>query len=1047
MYKELGTRLDLSKIEEAILDYWDKNDLFAKSISTRDAQNRFVFFEGPPTANGKPGVHHVLARTVKDLVCRYMTMRGFRVERKAGWDTHGLPVEIEVEKRLGFTSKDDIIEYGVDKFNEECKASVWQYKEEWNQLTRRMAYWIDLHAPYVTYENNYIESVWWILSEIWKKDLLYKGHKILPYCPRCETPLSSHEVAQGYRDINDPSIYVKMPLLNDPNTSFLLWTTTPWTLISNVALALNPDLDYVLVDHDSEKLILAKSCLDVLDGEYRIRQTYKGSELSKQHYKRLFNYIPVDKNAFYTVTGEFVTAEDGTGIVHIAPAFGEDDNKIGKKYDLPFLQPVDQSGNFDERVTDYHGQFFKDADKSIIKQIAAENRLYKRETHKHSYPHCWRCDTPLIYYAKESWYIQTTKLKERMLRHNQSIDWFPKEVGEGRFGEWLKNNVDWSLSRDRFWGTPLPIWECEACESAECIGSIRELKKRAGVEEIKDLHKPFVDALTFECTKCSGTMQRTSEVIDVWFDSGSMPVAQWHYPFENKETFEQNFPADFICEAVDQTRGWFYSLLAISVLLFDKPCYKSCVSLEMILDKNGQKMSKSKGNVVDPFEMIRMYGADALRWYLMSVSPLWQPTRFDEEGVKETVSKFFGTLLNTYNFYAVYANIDKFAYDHSERIPVEQRPEIDRWIVSLLNQKLAKIEDYWQRYEITRIARALAEFVLDDLSNWYVRRNRRRFWKSEIGDDKIAAYQTLYEVLQTVSRSMAPIAPLIAEELFRNLAGEHVNSETSVHLDSYPSLAEPAHQYRDQELETRMELVRSIVSTGHALRNDAKVKVRQPLSRLILAPHSEKQVAQVNQMLGLIQDELNIKKIDFVESTEVLMTKKAEPQFKKLGPKFGKKVNAVAAAIKALSPESIAELEASGRTTLQGKDGSFEITAEDVKIDAVGLEGLFVSLDGQVPVALDVKLTEALLNEGFARELVNRIQNMRKEADFAVIDRIEIALQGSERLEKILNQQADYIKRETLAQSIKTSASEMDLQKELKIENETIYIAIRKINT
>ena len=1045
MYKELGTQLNLSKIEEAILEYWDKNDLFGKSISTRDANKRFVFFEGPPTANGRPGVHHVLARTVKDLVCRYMTMQGYRVERKAGWDTHGLPVEIEVEKKLGFTSKDDILTYGVDKFNEECKVSVWQYKEEWDQLTRRMAYWIDLHSPYVTYENNYIESVWWILSEIWKKDLLYKGHKILPYCPRCETPLSSHEVAQGYRDISDPSIYVKMPLLNDPNTSFLVWTTTPWTLISNVAIALNPDLEYVLVDHDGEKLILAKSRLSVLDGEYRIRQTYKGSELNKQRYKRLFNYIPVEKDAFYTITGDFVTADDGTGIVHIAPAFGEDDNKMGRKYDLPFLQPVDASGNFDRRVSDYQGQFFKDADKSIIRRIDEEGRLYKRETYKHSYPHCWRCDTPLIYYAKESWYIQTTQIKERMQRHNENVSWFPKEVGEGRFGEWLKNNVDWSLSRDRFWGTPLPIWECDSCDRKECIGSIAELKKRSGAKEIKDLHKPYVDDLTFECSKCSGTMKRTPEVIDVWFDSGSMPIAQWHYPFENKEIFEKNFPANFICEAVDQTRGWFYSLLAISVLLFDKPCYQTCVSLEMILDKNGQKMSKSKGNVVNPFDMIKSYGADALRWYLMSVSPLWQPTRFDEDGVKETVSKFFGTLLNTYNFYAVYSNIDQFTYNPNHRIAVEQRPEIDRWIISLLNNKLGNIEGYWKRYDVTRITRAIADFVLDDLSNWYVRRNRRRFWKSEIGEDKLSAYQTLYEVLHAVSRIMAPIAPLLAEELYRNLCDPAAGAETSVHLESYPGTSEQAFQYRDEELERRMSLVRSIVSTGHSLRNDAKVKVRQPLSRLILVPHSEQQVEQVNKMLELIQEELNIKKIDFAEDSESLMSKSAEPQFKKLGPKFGKQVNAVANAIKAMSSDQIATLERAGTVSLPGSNSTFEISIEDVKIQAQGQEGLVVSLEGQLPVALDTNLTADLLNEGFARELVNRIQNLRKEAGYAVVDRIQVALMGSDRLAKILTQQAEYIKRETLAQAIVDSSDGMDLQRELQIENETIHIAIRKI--
>jgi isoleucyl-tRNA synthetase len=710
------------------------------------------------------------------------------------------------------------------------------------------------------------------------------------------------------------------------------------------------------------------------------------------------------------------------------------------------LQPVDKSGRFDDRITDYKGQFFKDADKEITTQIAASNRLYKKETYTHSYPHCWRCDTPLIYYAKESWYIETTQLSERMLAHNKKIDWFPKEVGQGRFGEWLKNNVDWSLSRDRFWGTPLPIWECESCEAKVCIGSIAELQKHAGVGEIADLHKPFVDELTFQCEKCTATMKRVPEVIDVWFDSGAMPVAQWHYPFENKEIFEKNFPADFISEAVDQTRGWFYSLLAISVLLFDKPCYKACVSLEFILDKNGRKMSKSKGNVVEPLEMMKRYGADPLRWYLMAVSPLWQPTRFDEDGVKETVSKFFGTLLNTYNFFAVYANIDKFTYSADTLVPVESRPEIDRWILSLLDKAVETVASHWQRYDITKIARALASFVLDDVSNWYVRRNRRRFWKSEIGEDKLAADQTVHEVLHTVSRLMAPVSPIIGELIFRNLAGDKATSDTSVHLDSYPSLSDAQFQYRDEELESRMELVRAIVSTGHSLRNDAKVKVRQPLSRLILVTKSEKEIKQVNQMLDLIREELNIKKIDFAEKTEALMVKKAEPQFKKLGPRFGKQVNAVAGLIRGMSTEQISKLEARGQLDLQDGDGRFDISLDDVKIRAEGAENLVVSLDGHLPVALDTKLDAQLIAEGVAREIVNRIQNMRKDAGYAVVDRIDVGFQGSARLAKIIAAQAEYIKRETLAEALSLNSQDVEQAREWKIDNEIIHIAIRKIN-
>lgn len=1044
MYKELGNKLNLPEIEKDVLQFWEKQQIFKKSIELRDHGKPFIFYEGPPTANGRPGIHHVLARTVKDIVCRLKTMQGYRVERKAGWDTHGLPVEIEVEKSLGIETKDGIIAYGVDKFNEKCRDSVWTYKTEWDELTRRIAYWIDLDDPYITYDNRYIESVWWILSELWKKNLIYQGYKILPYCPRCETPLSSHEVAQGYRDVDDPSIYVKMPLLNDASTSFLVWTTTPWTLISNVALALNPDLEYVLVEHNGEKLILAKERLQVLEGEYKIRQTYRGSELSRQHYKRLFSYIPVDKNAFYTVTADFVSAEDGTGIVHIAPAFGEDDYNVGKRYDLPFINPIDKSGAFDERITDYAGQFFKQADKAIVKALKQEQRLYKQELHRHSYPHCWRCDTPLIYYAYESWYIKTTEFKERMLKHNEGIHWYPKEVGKGRFGEWLKNNVDWSLSRDRFWGTPLPIWSCEACYHHDCIGSIAELKKRAGVESIPDLHKPYVDELTIKCAKCGEPMRRTPEVIDVWFDSGAMPVAQWHYPFENKEIFDRNFPADFISEGVDQTRGWFYSLLAISVLLFDRPCYKSCISLEMVLDKDGQKMSKSRGNSVNPFEIIEQHGADPLRWYLMAVSPPWQPTRFDEEGVAETVRKFFGTLLNTYNFFAVYANIDKFVYDRNKVIGVEKRPEIDRWISSLQNKLVAEVAELWKRYELTKIVRAIASFVLDDLSNWYVRRNRRRFWKSEINDDKLAAYQTLYEVLHAVARLMAPIAPYTSEELFRNLASANAKNDSSVHLASYPQPEEAAFVYRDTELEARMELIRSIIFTGRSLRNEAGIKVRQPLSRIILVPRNDEQVRQIKEMAALIHDELNIKEIDFIESVDLLLRKRAEPDFKKLGPRFGKDVNRVATMIRNLDSHQISELEKTGRLELRQNDFSGTIERDDVRISAEGIGEMVASLEGTIPVGLDKRLDDKLIAEGVAREIVNRIQNMRKEAGYDIIDRIEVSIRGSAQIVETVRALQDYIKNETLAEQIFFDKNGLEFAMEWDIDGEAVTIAIQR---
>ncbi len=1045
MYKEYQNGFNLPAIEQDVLTFWEKNDTFAKSIATRPADKPFVFYEGPPTANGNPGIHHVLARTVKDLVCRLKTMQGFRVERKAGWDTHGLPVEIEVEKNLGIETKEQIIEYGVEKFNQRCRESVWKYKNEWDELTRRMGYWIDLDDPYITYENDYIESVWWILSELWKKNLIYQGHRILPYCPRCETPLSSHEVAQGYKDIDDPSIYVKVPLLNDPSTSFLVWTTTPWTLISNVALALNPELQYVLVDHQGEKLILAESRLDVLDGEYHIRQRYTGKELEKQRYVRIFDLLPVEKDAFYTVTAYFVTADDCSGIVHIAPAFGEDDNKVGAQHDLPHLQPVDASGKFVAEVAPYAGMFFKEADKHIIRDLKKNGSMYRVEKHTHSYPHCWRCDTPLIYYSYESWYIRTTSLKERLLHHNEKIDWYPAEVGSGRFGEWLRNNVDWSLSRDRFWGTPLPIWKCDSCATALCVGSIAELKERAGVEEISDLHKPHVDYLTWACEHCDGTMRRVPEVIDVWFDSGSMPFAQWHYPFENKEHFSERFPADFISEGVDQTRGWFYSLLAISVLLRDEPSYKSCMSLELVLDKNGQKMSKTRGNRVDPFVMLDKYGADPVRWYLMSVSPPWLPTRFDEEGIAETVRKLFGTLMNTYNFFAMYANIDSFTYDAPAVVPVAERAEVDRWILSQRNRLVEQIDGFWQRYDVTKVARAISAFVLDDLSNWYVRRNRRRFWKSEMGDDKRAAYETLYEVLLSVTRLMAPIAPFISDELYRNLAEGQSWAQESVHLDSLPRPEEPAFTFRDTELESRMDLVRAVVMAGRSLRNDAGVRVRQPLQRLIVVLPEAARREQLLRMSELIRDELNIKAIEFADSAEAIMSKKAEPLFKKLGPKFGKNVNQAAAAIRGLSAAQIASLEADGRITLPIDGSEAEITLEDVQLKAEGAEGLVATMEGDLQVALDTRLTDDLIVEGMARELVNRVQNMRKEAGYDVIDRIVIGWSGGETIARAIAAQQDYIKAETLAESLTQNGGSFDFSKEWNIAGETAVLKIKKI--
>ncbi|RMF69804.1 MAG: isoleucine--tRNA ligase [Calditrichaeota bacterium] len=1046
MYKELASQLDFPALEKEILDYWDKKNIFHKSVESRDPARPFIFYEGPPTANGRPGIHHVISRTIKDFVCRLKTMEGYRVERKAGWDTHGLPVEIEVEKQLGFTTKDQIEKYGVDKFNELCKQSVWKYKSEWDEMTRRIAFWVDLEHPYITYENDYIESVWWILSELWKKDLIYRGHKIIPYCPRCETPLSSHEVSQGYQDVSDPSVYVKMPVVGEENTAFLVWTTTPWTLISNVALALHPEIKYVKVRHEGGFfLILAEARLDVLEGEYEVVAEYKGAELLGKAYEPLFTFCRSDKKMYYTVAGDFVSTEDGSGIVHIAPAFGEDDYRVGQKFDLPTLQPVDKSGRFTEEVTPYAGKFVKEADAQIIEDLKESGRLYKAEKHFHSYPHCWRCSSPLLYYAKKSWFIRTTAVKDRLIANNKQVTWYPREVGEGRFGEWLENNVDWSLSRDRYWGTPLPIWVCDKCEDARCIGSVEELRSLSGQAEFPDLHKPYIDEVSFACDKCGGKMVRTPEVIDVWFDSGSMPVAQWHYPFENQEKFQRSFPADFISEGVDQTRGWFYSLLAIATMLFDKPCYKMCISNDLILDKQGQKMSKSRGNTVDPKSILDAYGADALRWYLLTVSPPWVPTRFDTDGVREVLRKFFGTLANVYSFFALYANIDGFTYRQSE-IAVEKRPEIDRWLVSSLNGLVEKIENQLQRYDLTRSARAIADFVIDDLSNWYVRRCRRRFWKSEMGPDKQAAYETLCEVLLAVSKLMAPYAPFFSEEIYLNLARVLPESLESVHLEHFPKPAFAEHGYRDPELEERMRHVRQVVFLGRALRNESGIKVRQPLQRIIVVAKDEKFKTQVSGMASLILEELNVKRMEFVADADQLLTKRAVPKFKQLGPKFGKAVNAVAAQIRAWREADILELESGGRKKVAVDGAKGEVELADVDIVSESAEGLVVQSENDLTLALDVRITPELRAEGLAREFVNRVQNMRKNAGFEVIDRINIYYKSSEDLQKAVESQAAYIRNETLAESIHPDLAVEGYREEWEIDGSQAVIAIEKIS-
>lgn len=1052
MFKELNDKINYSDLEEQILKFWQEKKIFEKSISSREGKPNFTFYEGPPTANGRPGIHHVMSRTLKDLVCRYKTMRGYQVNRKAGWDTHGLPVEIEVEKSLGFKHKEDIVKYGVEAFNAECKKSVWKYKSDWEELTNRMGYWVNLNEPYITFENYYIESIWWALKQFYDKGMIYKGYKIQPYCPRCETPLSSHEVSLGYEDVKDPSVYVKMKVKSEENTYFLVWTTTPWTLISNVALAVHPDVEYVKVENQNEKLILAKPRLSVLEGEYIVIDSFLGRNLVGMEYMPLFNYVPVKEKAFYIIEAEFVTTEDGTGIVHIAPAYGEDDYQVGRKYSLPTIHPVNKSGEFNNEILDYAGKFVKDADPIIINDLKTRRILYKKETITHSYPHCWRCKTPLLYYARESWYISTTKYAQRMIELNKQINWVPAEVGIGRFGNWLEENKDWALSRDRFWGTPLPIWICK-CGEQKCIGSIAEilqgkiLESEENLENIDpkqiDLHKPFVDKVVFKCSNCGQYMYRTPELIDVWFDSGAMPFAQWHYPFENKEIFLSHHPADFICEGIDQTRGWFYSLHAISTFLFDKPAFKNLLVNELILDKEGQKMSKSRGNTVDPFIIIDNYGADTTRWYLVVSSPPWKPTLFNEEGLQEVQRKFFGTLINTYSFFALYANIDRFDYSEAD-IPLNERPEIDRWIISSLNSLIVKYFQAMDEYDVTKAARMISDFTIDQLSNWYVRRNRRRFWKSELGKDKTSAYQTLYKCLITISKLVAPFAPFIAEEIFRNLNSvTKLENIESVHLSYLP---EADISEIDEKLENRMATAQRIVYLVRAIRTKSNLKVRQPLKRIIVPVSNEQFKSDVELMKDVILDEINVKQIEYVSSDSEIVHKKLKPNFKSIGPKFGKFVQPIANLIKSLNLEQINRLEQTGEISISIDGNEFRISKDDVEIVHEDIKGWLVESDNEIIVALDTELTKELIDEGYAREFVNRVQNMRRDFEFEVTDRIKIFYECSNKLHSAIVNTKNYISSETLAESIEPKITNCKYIKEWDINGEKCIIGIEKVH-
>ncbi|MEJ2627534.1 MAG: isoleucine--tRNA ligase, partial [bacterium] len=917
-FKKIKTPVDYNAIEKNVLDFWEKNHIFEKSISTRPESKSFTFYEGPPTANGKPGIHHVISRTVKDFVCRYKTMQGYRVNRKAGWDTHGLPVEIEVEKALGLETKDEIEKYGVEKFNKKCRESVFTYLKDWNELTKRIGFWVDLSDPYITYTNEYIETVWWLLAQMWGKDILYKGFKILPYCPRCETALSSHETSLGYKEVEDRSLTAKFPLKQGDNRYILAWTTTPWTLPGNVALAVGADILYVEVeqevDNRKEIYYLAENRLDILKGDYKVLRSFSGTEMEGWEYSPLFDFIDLSKegkNAYSVALADFVTTEEGTGVVHTAVMYGEDDYRLGMEIGLPAVHTVDEQGRFNEKVPLWQGRYVKEEklENDIISYLEDKGRLYKVEPYIHSYPHCWRCESALLYYAKRSWYIKTTAFKDKLIKNNKKIDWYPREVGEGRLGKWLENNVDWALSRTRYWGTPLNIWICPSCDKHQVIESIEELKKLSGQAEIKDLHKPFIDEIMIPCPNCKEEMQRTPEVIDCWFDSGAMPYAQFHYPFENKDQFDKNFPCDFIAEGVDQTRGWFYSLLAIATIISDQSSYKSCISIEMILDKEGQKMSKSRGNTVDPFTIINAEGADPLRWYLYTISPPWVPTRFDREGLKEGKRKFFGTLINTYNFFVIYANIDNFVYENKNIIPVEKRPDIDKWLISCLHSLIGSTDKNLAKNNITKAARTIQDFVIDDLSNWYIRRNRRRFWKSEMNEDKIAAYQTLYETLFTLVKLLAPFIPFLSDEMYGNLNIFGNTDEESVHLSRFPDPQEDTYSFRDSELLDSMKTARDVVIMCRSIRNDVQIKVRQPLDKVIVITKGNRQREAIEFFKGLILEEVNVNQLEFIEDESKLLEKKVRPVFKKLGPKFGSNVNKVADIITNFSEEEVHMLE------------------------------------------------------------------------------------------------------------------------------------------
>ena len=1055
MYEKVSTKLDFTSREEKVLKFWKENEIFEKSIEEKKDLPTYTFYDGPPTANGKPHIGHVLTRVIKDMIPRYQTMKGHKIIRKAGWDTHGLPVELEIEKELGIDGKEQIEAYGLDPFIRKCKESVWKYKGMWEEFSNKVGFWADMDNPYVTYHNTFIESEWWALKKIWNDGLLYKGFKIVPYCPRCGTPLSSHEVAQGYKTVKERSAVVRFKVIGE-DAYFLAWTTTPWTLPSNVALCVNPDENYCKVKAaDGYTYYMAEALLDkVLGGmaeklvkeekiaegtpAYEILETYKGKELEGKEYEPLFEctkeYVAkLPQKGHYITCDSYVTMSDGTGIVHIAPAFGEDDANVGRKYDLPFVQFVDGKGDM-TKETPYAGLFVKDADKPVLVDLEKAGLLFDAPKFEHEYPHCWRCDTPLIYYARDTWFIKMSAVKDRLVKNNNTVNWIPEGIGKGRFGAWLENVQDWGLSRNRYWGTPLNIWEC-SCGKRHAIGSIEELKSMSdNCPDDIELHRPYIDAVTIKCPDCGGEMKRVPEVIDCWFDSGAMPFAQWHYPFENQDIFEDNFPADFISEAVDQTRGWFYSLMAISTLLFDKAPYKNVIVLGHVQDKDGQKMSKSKGNAVDPMDALNKYGADAIRWYFYSNSAPWLPNRFHEDAVVEGQRKFMGTLWNTYAFYVLYANIDEF--DPTKyTLEYDKLSVMDKWLLSKLNSMVKSVDDNLGNYRIPEATKALAEFV-DDMSNWYVRRCRERYWAKDMPQDKINAYMTLYTALVTLCKAAAPMIPFLTEDIYQNLVRTvDKNAPESIHLCDFPEVNE---SMIDPELEASMDEVLKVVVFGRAARNTANIKSRQPIANMYIKAAKTLD----DYFVDILRDELNVKNVEFKEDLSAFTAYSFKPQLRTVGPKYGKHLNAIKEYLANVDGNAaMSELKANGVIKFTADDTEIALAEEDLLIDVAKMEGYVTEGDNYVTVVIDTTLTPELIEEGYVREVISKIQTMRKDSDFQVTDRIKVYVTGNAKIAEVMEKNADEIKRVVLGDAFVMDAA-CDNSKEWNINGEKVTIGV-----